>query len=357
MDALNASPTFLPVADTRRPPIGRAILGAMLAAGLFELFAVGAKEIRPLGDHAPWMDDPYDVVTSFAMFFLPIVGALSAVRLALCRRGEPLPLGRLRDLVHGCLVLLVVAIATAASDWIAVVLGADRGSWSTVTPALVGALGILTAGLAFAALGLISEVRRMPGFNRADPAAPDWLADVTALAARISQRLGPLERVGTAIIRAVDRWAWVWVRRRPITAAVLTAAGFAALFDVGSLREGYSLPLLVFVLVVAWCGMFAFLVAIGSFLGLVRSSARRQGAYRRLLDAALLGCASVPIVLAFRDSLWGLVGASASQAGLGDLDRLLILVAASVIGATFVVETIARVHAPAASPIRGSPRR
>lgn len=80
MRALNASPAFLPVADARRPRIGRAILGAMLAAGLFELFAFGAKEIRPLGDHAPWMDDPYDVVTSFAMFFLPIVGGFSAVR-------------------------------------------------------------------------------------------------------------------------------------------------------------------------------------------------------------------------------------------------------------------------------------
>jgi hypothetical protein len=357
MDALNPSPAFLLVADARRPRIGRAILGAMLAAGMFELFAVGAKEIRPLGDHAPWMDDPYDVVTSFAMFFLPIVGVLSAVRLALCRRVEPLPLSRLVDLIHGCVVLLVIAIATASSDWIAVVLGADRRSWSTVTPALVGALGILTAGLAFAAAGLISETRRMPMIDRADAAGPDWLADATGLANRLSQRLGPLEPVGTAIGRAVDRWAWAWVRRRPITAAVLTAAGFATLFDVGSLREGHSLPLLVFVLVVAWCGMFAFLVAIGSYLGLVRSSARRQGTNRRLLDAALLGCASVPIVLAFRDSLWGLVGTSTSQAGLGDLDRLLILVAASVIGATFVVETIAHVHAPGVSPIRGSPRR
>jgi len=347
MHALNVSPAFLPVADARRPQIGRAILGAMLAAGLFEVFAFGTKEFRPLGDHAPWMDDPYDVVTSFAMFFLPIVGGFSAVRLALCRRLEPLPLSRLVDLVHGCLVLLVITIVTAGSDWIAVILGADRGSWSTVTPALVGALGILTAGLAFAALGLISEIRRMPTFDRAGPAGPDWLADATGLANRLSQRVGPLEPVGTAIVRAVDRWAWAWVRRRPITAAVLTAAGFAALFDVGSLREGYSLSLLVFVLVVAWCGMFAFLVAVGSYLGLLRPSGRRPGASRRLLDAALLGCASVPIVLAFRDSLWRLVGTSTSQTGLADLDRLLIFVAASVICATLLLETFAHVHEPA----------
>src|ERR1019366_9198573 len=131
-------------------------------------------------------------------------GGFSAVRLALCRRLEPLPLSRLVDLVHGCNVLLVITIVTAGSDWIAVILGADRGSWSTVTPALVGALGIFTAGLALGALGLISEIRRMPTFDRAGPAGPDWLADATRLANRLSQRVGPLEPVGTAIVRAVD---------------------------------------------------------------------------------------------------------------------------------------------------------
>ena len=116
MDAFVASPAFLPVADARRPRIGRAVIGTMLVAGLFEAFALGVKEFRPLGDHAPWMDDPYDVVTSFAIFFIPIVGAFSAVRLVLCRRFEPLPISRVIDLLHGCVVLLVVALATAASD-------------------------------------------------------------------------------------------------------------------------------------------------------------------------------------------------------------------------------------------------
>ena len=107
MDALVDSSAHLRVADPRRPAIGRAIVGAMLVAGLFEVFALGTKELRSLGDHAPWMDDPYDVVTSFAIFFIPIVGALSVVRLALCRRFEPLPLSRVIDLLHGCFVLLL----------------------------------------------------------------------------------------------------------------------------------------------------------------------------------------------------------------------------------------------------------
>ena len=300
----------------------------MLVAGLFEAFALGVKEFRPLGDHAPWMDDPYDVVTSFAIFFIPIVGAFSAVRLALCRRFEPLPVSRVIDLMHGCVVLLVVALATAASDWIAVVVGADRGSWTSVTPALVAGLGLVTMFALLAAGATVTESRRLPRLDRADLAAPDWLADATVIAGRVSGRLGPLESVASRIVRVVDRQLWAMVRQRPITAAVVTAAGFAALFDVGSLREGYSLPLLAFVLVVAWCGMFVLLVASGSYLGLVRSAVALRGVRRRLLDATLVGSASVPIALAFRDSLWWLVGSSTQRASLADLDVLLAIVAA-----------------------------
>jgi hypothetical protein len=346
MDAFVASPAFLPVADARRPRIGRAVVGAMVVAGLFEAFALGVKEIRPLGDHAPWMDDPYDVVTSFAIFFIPIVGAFSAVRLVLCRRFEPLPMSRVIDLLHGCVVLLVVALATAASDWMAVVAGADRGSWTSVTPALVAGLGLLTIFALLAARAVVTEGRRLPRLDWTDLAAPDWLADATVIGGRVSGRLGPLEPVASRIVRFVDRQVWAWVRRRPITAAVVAAAGFAALFGVGSLREGYSPPLLAFVLVVAWCGMFVLLVASGSYLGLVRSSVGLRGVRRRLLDAALVGSASVPIALAFRDPLWWLVGASTERASLADLDMLLAIVAASIAGAILVIETIGHVHDP-----------
>ena len=113
---------------------------------------------------------------------------------------------------------------------------------------------------------------------------------------------------------------------------------------MGALRERYSIPLLAFVLVVAWCGMFVFLVAAGSYLGLVRPSVRIRGIHRRLLDATLVGTASVPITLAFRDSLWWLVGSSTERAGLADLDLLLAIVAVSATGLTFFVETIGHVH-------------
>ncbi len=316
----------------------------MLVAGLFEILALGVKDIRSLGDHAPWMDDPYDVMTSFAIFLVPIVGAISAVRLALCRRFEPLPLTRVIDVLHGCVVLLAIVLATAASDWIAVVTGADRGSWTSVTSALVAGLGLLTL-VALLALGaVVAAGRRLPRTDPADLPASDGLADVTEIAGRISRRLGPFEPVASRSIRVVDSNAWAWVRRRPITAAVLAAAGVALLFGVGALREGYSPPLLAFVLVVAWSGMFVLIVPTGSYLGVVRSPARMDGIQRRLLDAALVGTGAVPIALAFRDSLWWLVGSSTERASPADLELLIAIVAGSAAGLTLVIETIGHVH-------------
>jgi hypothetical protein len=241
-------------------------------------------------------------------------------------------------------VLLAIVLATATSGWIALVVGADRGSWTSVTWVLVAGLGLLTL-LALLALGaVVAEGRRLPRSEPAEPAASDGLADVTILAGRVSRRLGPFEPIASRFVRVVDTKAWAWVRRRPITAAVVAAAGVAALFAVGALREGYSPPLLALVLVVAWSGMFVLIVPTGSYLGIVRSPARIDGTQRRLLDAALVGTGAVPIALAFRDSLWWLVGSSIEGASLADLELLIAIVAASAAGLTFVIETVGHVH-------------
>ena len=343
MSAVNSTASVLPAGDTRRPPIGRAIVGTMIVTGLFELFALGSKEMRVLGDHAPWMDDPFDVVTSFAIFFLPIIGALSAVRLALCRSFEPLPVGRLASLIRGCVVLLAVAAIAAGSDWASVFVGADRGSWNQGTGLLVVALGALSVGLLLSSMDLIATVQRVPAVRGADPAEPDWLADATSLANRISRRAGPLRSGTTWMVTTADRSGWI--RGHPIASAAGAAVVLAALFAAAALREGDPAPLLVFAFVVAWSGIFAFLVVAGRYLGLVAARAP-IGTRRRLLDSTLVGCAAVPIALAFRDWLWALVGSSSSAAGLVDLDRLLILVATTGFLATFVLETLGHRHEP-----------
>jgi len=90
--------------------------------------------------------------------------------------------------------------------------------------------------------------------------------------------------------------------------------------------------------------MFALIVPTGSYLGIVRSPACMDGMQRRLLDAGLVGAAAVPIALAFRDSLWWLVGSSSGQASLGTLELLIAIVAASAAALTLVIETIGHVH-------------
>ena len=76
---MSAQPSVLPVDDARRPPIRRAVFGTVWAAGVFFVFTA-TKEVKPIYDHAPWLNDPYDTVISFTMFFVPLVAACLLVR-------------------------------------------------------------------------------------------------------------------------------------------------------------------------------------------------------------------------------------------------------------------------------------
>ena len=55
-----------------------------------------------------------------------------------------------------------------------------------------------------------------------------------------------------------------------------------------------------------------------------------------------MGSASVPIVAAFRDSLWWIVGGSG---GLPRIGLLVFLAAASSFSVTLIVETLVQAHA------------
>lgn len=66
----STQPLALPVDDPRRPRIRRAVFGTVWAAAIFCVFAA-TKEIKPIYNHAPWLNDPYDTVISFTMFFVP----------------------------------------------------------------------------------------------------------------------------------------------------------------------------------------------------------------------------------------------------------------------------------------------
>lgn len=95
------SPYVMPVGDVRRLLIGRAAFGTILASAIFFVFTA-TKQSNLIYVHAPWVNDPYDTVFSFTMFFVPLVAATVLVQLSLCRKSEPLPTGRVVTILRGC---------------------------------------------------------------------------------------------------------------------------------------------------------------------------------------------------------------------------------------------------------------
>jgi len=93
-----------------------------------------------------------------------------------------------------------------------------------------------------------------------------------------------------------------------------------------------------------FCGMFAFLVLAGSYLGVVRSQNPLHGVPRRLLDASVVGSIVAIAALAFRDSLWWIVGSDTTAAGAA---RLATMVGGGCLAAfalVLVAETLLRSH-------------
>ncbi len=93
------------------------------------------------------------------------------------------------------------------------------------------------------------------------------------------------------------------------------------------------------------CGMFAFLMLAGSYLGVVRSGAPLAGVRRRLIDATVIACLAALVALAFRNSLWWIIGTNANAAGNGQFAGLLGIAVAAAFPAGFAIESIMRTHA------------
>jgi len=121
------------------------VFGTLVLAAVFFLVTAPVKETPSLFDHAPWLNDPFDTVISFMIL---LIAVLCMPRLLLCRRSEPLPATRIRDLLCGCRVLLAGVGLTLASEWVSVVIGDNRAAWNGATWLQVGALALLSAATA-----------------------------------------------------------------------------------------------------------------------------------------------------------------------------------------------------------------
>src|ERR1022692_2136622 len=173
----------LAVGDRRRVAIGKAAFSTLWTAIAFFAFTVPTKQVKPVYDHAPWLNDPYDTLYSFAMFVVPLATAFLLVQVSVCRKVEVLPAERARSVLRGCRVAAIVMTATLASCWISLAVGANRGEWNdSKTTALVEGLAVVT-GLDIRAVVMLV---RAPRLGRSGPshseAIDDWLGDAILLA-------------------------------------------------------------------------------------------------------------------------------------------------------------------------------
>jgi len=334
---------MLAVGDPRRPAAGRAVVATLLSAAVFLAFAWMSKEIRGLSGHAPWQNDPYDAVVSFTLFFVPLTAGLLLIRALLCRRDEPLPVARFVGVGRASRVVVVAVSATLAADWLSVFLRADRATWDATTMVLIVALGLATLVAAPAAfLAYRVAAATPPGLGAT--AGPDVLADTLTLGRRWSLRLGPLARPADVVLGWLETDGAPVVRRHPLAAAAACSIAFGATLCLAEARAEGVAPVLGLVFAIATCGMFAFLGTSGSYLGVVRAERPLVGTRRRFADACVLAAAAGPIALAFRGSLWWIVGATDASAGLGELAVLVLVVTLGTFAIVLLVETVAGTH-------------
>ena len=342
----------LAVGDRRRVAIGKAAFSTLWTAIAFFVFTVPTKQAKPVYEHAPWLNDPYDTLYSFAMFLVPLATAFFLVQVSLCRKVEVLPAERARSVLRGCRVAVIVMTATLASCWISVAVGANLAQWNDSTTAgLVVGLALIT-GLDIRAVVMMV---RAPRLGRTGPrrseAVDDWLGDAVLVARRESRWFGPFRSLVTSVVAWCDRAVIARLRQHLILGAALASLAFGTAVGLNQgIREGYFLASTLLTVGLLTCGMFAFLMLAGSYLGVVRSGAPLAGVRRRLIDATVIACLAALVALAFRDSLWWIIGTNANSAGNGQFAGLLGIAVAAAFAAGFAIESIMRTHAGRCRP-------
>lgn len=347
MNASAAPPpalAYVPPGHPWRGGLRRPVFGSLALAAVFFVCTAPAKQIPGLYDHAPWLNDPFDTVISFMMFFVPLMAVFTVPRLLLCRRSEPLPAARARDLLRGCRVIVAAVTLTLATEWTGLLIGENRAQWNGATWLQVAALAVMSAVTGWVSYRLHRAGLPSAPRDEGRP-APDWLGDTLLLLRQRSARLGPLSRPAHGLLGWADRAPAGALRQHPLLASLAVCAVFGIAAGVSQgIQEGYRPALTAVICTVLTVGMFGLLSAAGSYLGLIRSATRLRGTRRRLADAAVVTSIVILVPVAMRGHLWWLVGSSNAAAGIAQLVQLLTISAAAAFAATFLLESALHLH-------------
>ena len=196
------STNVMPLGDLRRPLTGRAAFGTLLASGIFFVFTA-TKQSTPVYVHAPWVNDPFDTVFSFTMFFVPLVAATVLVQVSLCRKSEPLPTGRVATILRGCRIALAAMAIELLSAWVSVALGANRSEWTASTAVLIALLILCSVVTG----KVIVDVARAPHLPSPDRVEVQECAPRGAVSPRVGVRPAPLLR-RSGVVEAGGSRVW-----------------------------------------------------------------------------------------------------------------------------------------------------
>lgn len=326
--------------DPRRPALGRAVRDVFVLSALFFAASFASKEIPGVYAVSPWRDDPYDAFVSFALIFMPALLAVGIPSLFLCRRAEALPASRIRTLLRACRLLIAVTGVTLTVQWVSIVQeSAPATRIDTVTS--VALLAAFSAGAGFAGWRLGRAEHRLDPLARQ---GSDWVGDALTTLERAVLTRGRLAAALQMAIRYAGPPVLRLLRQYPVLSAAAVSTAGAAVIVCGAAREEGASSILAIIFAVATCGLFAFVVAAGAYLGLVRREGALSVVRRRGVDSVVAGSMAAPIGLAFRDAIWRAVGVDAAAAGAGDLALLLGGCALAATVSVFLIESALRMH-------------
>jgi hypothetical protein len=335
---------LIPVGSPWRAALRRPVFGSLALAAVFVLCTAPVKQTASLYDHAPWLNDPFDTVISFMMFFVPLIAVFCVPRVMLCRRSEPLPAARVLDVLRGCRLVLAGVGLTLLTEWVSVLIRENRAEWNGATWLQIGLLLLMSIATAW----LLRDLRRLGLPARADTegaASPDWIADAVRCADGYCRFLGPVGRPVAGLLNWGDRRLAGPIRRHPVWTAAAACSVFGAGVGINQgINEGYRGQLTSVVSLLLAAGMFGLMVAAGSYLGLIRSSSPLTGTRRKVVHAAVITCIVILVPLALRDHLWWLIGTSSLAAGLIQLVQLLGIFSVAIFAAAYAAESILRLR-------------
>jgi hypothetical protein len=269
----------------------RAVLVSLGAAVLFEVLAVLETQIYAVRSVSPWRDDPYNTPVSLAQLTVPVLAVLIGLRLLAWR--WPGRLDRAQQVVRAAAVMTALAALTAACEWSAVSVRAERASWNGRTGLLVA--GLVANSLVVAAAAVLLARCRSHGASAGWQ--HDWLGDIVQASGRIPALRN--RRVG----RLAD-----WMRAHAMPVFIAVSLGAAAVVTSGmAVGEGWRDPMLIGWSVVADTTAFLAVCVVSNAIACLIACRPRTVVQRAAEVAAVSGGVAVLITIAFHDSLWHLV--------------------------------------------------